>query len=49
MPPLLSHWGHHDLKVLYVLLHDRVEWPLLQDKELQTVPKDERSGKQCTQ
>lgn len=46
MPPLLSHWGHHDLKVLYVLLHDRVEWPLLQDKELQTVPKDERSGKQ---
>jgi hypothetical protein len=46
MPPSLSQWGHHDLKVLYVLLHDRVEWPLLTDEELQIVPKDERSGQQ---
>jgi hypothetical protein len=46
MPPPLSEWGHHDIKVLYVLLHDRVEWPLLTDKEMQTVPKDERSGQQ---
>ena len=46
MPPSLSQWGHHDIKVLYALLHDRVEWPLLTDKEMQTVPKDERSGQQ---
>ena len=46
MPPSLSPWGHRDLKVLYVLLHDRVEWPLLAEEDLQTVPKDQRSGQQ---
>jgi hypothetical protein len=46
MPPSLLQWGHRDLKVLYVLLHDRVEWPFLKEEDLQTVPKDERSGQQ---
>lgn len=46
MPPSLLQWGHRDLKVLYVLLHDRVEWPFLKQEDLQTVPKDQRSGQQ---
>ena len=34
------------MKVLHVLLHDRVEWPLLKDEDMQTLSKDERSGQQ---
>lgn len=46
MPQMLKKWGKRDLHVLYVLLHDRIEWPLIEPELLHEVPKHERCALQ---